>query len=133
MRAMSLSWLTQARRRPFFSQGYHPLREKFLDKKRVALRGRDRPAGRSTSEVDATTTWRKLSKTGAGAPDSTARPRRGSVGPGVRLRKNAKLITGEQVTEGRKLSWSLVRLAGKSGLSDTTVKKFERGEAALRS
>jgi transcriptional regulator with XRE-family HTH domain len=40
------------------------------------------------------------------------------------------MITGEQVRAARKLlGWSQVRLAGKSGLGDTTVKKFERGES----
>jgi transcriptional regulator with XRE-family HTH domain len=40
------------------------------------------------------------------------------------------MITGEQVKAARKLlSWSLVRLASKSGLSDTTIAKFERGES----
>jgi transcriptional regulator with XRE-family HTH domain len=40
------------------------------------------------------------------------------------------IITGEQVKAARKLlGWSHVRLAGKSGLSDTTVAKFERGES----
>jgi transcriptional regulator with XRE-family HTH domain len=42
------------------------------------------------------------------------------------------MITGEQVKAARELlGWSHVRLAGKSGLSDATVAKFERGEMPL--
>jgi transcriptional regulator with XRE-family HTH domain len=40
------------------------------------------------------------------------------------------MITSEQIKAARKLlGCSQVRLAGKSGLSETTIKKFETGES----